>query len=180
MTVYALAVSVPASIIAGLVQVGAKLLPLVIFWLYNKKNMDAKTGLMFGAAIGAAFGVIDAFHVNNQIFAMGWSLNPGQAGGLVMLVPFVEKLFTVGFHTAALALAGYGLAKGKGWQFYLIASFLYIVLNYCTVLVVTEVINLLQVELIIVILTILTAAAALWLRWGKPVKIGEKTVKKEK
>ncbi|MFH0867270.1 MAG: hypothetical protein V1904_13830 [Bacteroidota bacterium] len=170
---YMLAISVPAMIIAGLVQVGAKLLPVVIFWLLNKKNMDPKTGLMFGAVAGAGFGVIEAFQVHGQAFAMGWTISVIQTGGFFAFLPFIERFFTIGFHTAALALAGYGLAKGKGWQFYLIAAALYTIMNYSMVLMATNIIALIHVEIIILVMAILTATAALWLRWAKPKTLGE-------
>ena len=87
------------------------------------------------------------------------------------LAGFWERFFVVGYHTASCALMGYGLAKGWGWQFYLIASFLHALLNYSALLVQSGIFTLLGVELFITICSLAVTGGALWLRWRAPVQI---------
>jgi len=88
-----------------------------------------------------------------------------QAGGLWALAGFWERFFAVAFHTASSALAGYGLAKGWGWQFYLIASFLHGLVNYSFALLQAEVFTVVQFEIYVAVVAVLVTAWALWLRW---------------
>jgi hypothetical protein len=167
MQTYVLAASIPAMIIASIVQVGAKLLPVVIFWLATKRTMEPKTALFFGVFAGAGIGIIEAFQVHSQLFSYGWSLSLIQNNGILVILPFVERFLSVGFHIGAIAIAAYGLAKGKWWQYSLVIVALYFILNYSTVLMGTQVLSVVLVEIIIFVVAILTSAAALWLRWGK-------------
>ena len=125
---------IPQILLSGLVQEGSKLVPVVIWWLGEDRSIDPKLGLAIGAVAGAGFGVFEAVWVHNTIFAFGWSWEAVQTGGLVALAGFWERFFAVAFHIAVSALAGYGLAKGWGWQFYLLASFLHAFNNYCVIL----------------------------------------------
>ena len=86
---------------------------------------------------------------------------------------FWERFFVVAFHVAASALAGYGLAKGKGWQFYLIVSLLHIILNFSVLLLRSGVLSIVWVEIYITVVAVLVAAYALRLRWGKSVPEAE-------
>ena len=90
-----------------------------------------------------------------------------QAGELLVLAGFWERFFVVAAHTAFSALAGYGLARGKGWQFYLIASGLHALLNYSVVLLTTGVLTSVQLEIYVAIFAVSLTAWALWLRWRK-------------
>ena len=120
----------PAILLSGLVQEGTKLLPVVAYWWRKGRNIDPKLGLAIGAVAGAGFGVFEAQWAHNNIFAFGWTWAAVQTGGLVALAGFWERFFTVAFHTAACALASYGLATRRGWQFYLLASFLHTFINF--------------------------------------------------
>ena len=79
----------------------------------------------------------------------------------------------VAAHTAFSALAGYGLARGKGWQFYLIASGLHALLNYSAVLLRAGVITMTQLEIYVLVLALAVTGWALWLRWRRPAGISE-------
>ncbi len=92
--------------------------------------MKPRLGLAIGALAGAGFGIFEAVWVLNTVFASGWSWTVVETHGLLALFPFWERFFTVAFHIAASALAGYGLARGWAWQFYLIASFCHALVNY--------------------------------------------------
>jgi uncharacterized membrane protein YhfC len=84
------------------------------------------------------------------------------------LLGYVGSFFWVAAHIAFSALAGYGLAKGWGWQFYLIASFLHGLLNFDAILLQARLLTPpVQVEIYGVVLASLVTAGALWLRWRK-------------
>ncbi len=70
-----------------------------------------------------------------------------EINGVLALLGFWERFFTVAFHIAASALAGYGLAKGLGWQFYLLASFLHGATNYSVILLQKGLLTGIQVEI---------------------------------
>jgi len=158
---------IPSILLSGLVQEGSKLVPVVIYWWRKGRNIDPKMGLIIGAVAGLGFGVFEAVWVHNLIFASGWSWGWVQSGGVVALAGFWERFFAVAFHIAASALAGYGLAKGWGWQFYLIASGLHALLNYGAVLFQAGVMTTVPLEICVAVVAALITAGALWLRWKK-------------
>ena len=160
---------IPQILYSGLVQEGAKLVPVVFTWRKLKRSISPKTGLVLGAAAGLGFGVFEAVWVHNSIFISGWSLEASVAttGIIYGLLPFWERFFTVAFHTASSAIAGWGLARGKGWQFYLITSVAHAALNYSVVLYSGGYFGQLQVSLYVAALSLLATAAALWLRFRK-------------
>lgn len=159
---------IPQMLLSGLVQEGAKLVPVVICWWRSGKNIDPKLGLAIGAVAGAGFGIFEAQWAHNTIFASGWIWETVQTGGFMALAGFWERFFAVAFHTAASALAGYGLAKGWGWQFYLIASCLHGLLNYSAVLLRAGVFTVVHLEIYAAVVAVLVTAWALWLRWRSP------------
>ena len=163
---------IPQILLSGLVQEGAKLVPVVIYWRREGSDLDPKLGLAIGAAAGAAFGIFEAQWVHNTIFASGVLWEMVKVNGILAFAGFWERFFVVAAHTAFSALAGYGLAKGKGWQFYLIASGLHALLNYSAVLLKAGVFNLIQLEIYVSIFALAVSAWALWLRWRKtPVTV---------
>jgi len=160
---------IPIILLTGLVQEGAKMVPVVVYWQRNGKNIDPKLGLIIGAVAGAGFGIFEAQWALNYVFAQGVTWAAVQAGGFMALLysGFWERFFAVPAHIAFSALAGYGLAKGWGWQFYLIASVLHAVLNYSIVLLDTGHLADLYFEIYIAVVAVLVTAWALWLRWRK-------------
>ena len=164
---------IPGILLSGLVQEGSKLVPVVIWWLGEDRSIDPKLGLAIGAVAGVGFGVFEAVWVHNTLFAFGWSWEAVQTGGLLALAGFWERFFTVAFHTAVSALAGYGLARGWGWQFYLLASFLHAFLNYSVVLLQSGLFTIVHVEIYAAVVAVLVTGAALWLRWRKSEVIAE-------
>ena len=129
-----LVAGIPHVLFAGLVQEGSKLVPVVVYWWRSGKNIDPKAGLAIGAVAGVGFGILEAQWAHNLIFASGWTWEAVQIYGFWALAGFWERFFGVAAHIAFSALAGYGLARGWGWQFYLIASVLHGLLNYDVVL----------------------------------------------
>jgi len=158
---------VPLALLTGLVQEGAKLVPVVVYWRRSGKSLDPKLGLVIGAVAGAGFAIFEAQWAHNQIFASGWAWETVQTYGFWALAGFWERFFTVAAHIAFSALAGYGLAKGLGWQFYLIASVLHALVNYGAVLYHAQLLTLVYAEIYIAVLAAAVTAWALWLRWRK-------------
>jgi len=168
--------AIPQILLTGLVQEGAKLVPVVVYWWRSGKNIDPKLGLIVGAVAGAGFAIFEAQWAHNQIFASGWTWQAVQTYGFWALAGFWERFFTVAAHIAFSALAGYGLAKGWGWQFYLIASVLHGLLNYGGVLWQAELLTDIHVEIYIAVLAALVTAWALWLRWRRGMVTAEPTI----
>jgi RsiW-degrading membrane proteinase PrsW (M82 family) len=156
---------IPQILLSGLVQEGSKLVPVVVYWRRSSRNIDPKMGLAIGAVAGLGFGVFEAVWAHNQVLAADWTWGAVQASGVVALAPFWERLFAVPAHIAFSALAGYGLARGWGWQFYLLAAFLHGLLNYGVVLLQTGLINAIQLEIYAAVFAVLVTAGVLWLRW---------------
>ena len=158
---------IPPILLTGLVQEGSKLVPMVVYWRRSGKNIDPKLGLAIGAVAGAGFGIFEAQWVHNLIFASGWTWEAVQIGGFWALAGFWERFFTVAAHIAFSALAGYGLAKGWGWQFYLIASVLHGLLNYSVILLQAGLFTAVHAEIYVAVVAAGVMAWALWLRWRK-------------
>jgi RsiW-degrading membrane proteinase PrsW (M82 family) len=168
--------AIPQIFLSGLVQEGAKLVPVVVYWQRSGRNIDPKLGLAIGAVAGAGFGIFEAQWALNAIFASGWTWAAVQAGGFWALAGFWERFFAVAAHIAFSALAGYGLAKGWGWQFYLIASALHALLNYSVVLFQTGLLAGLHTEIYIAVVAVAVTAWALWLRWRKTAATAESAI----
>jgi len=162
-----LVAGIPAVLYSGLVQEGAKLIPIVVWWLRKDKMVIPKVGLIIGAMAGAGFGIFEAVWANNSVLAAGWNWTAVQTSGLTALAPFWERLFAVALHIGMSALAGYGLAKGWGWQFYLLASFVHAFTNYAAVLFQSGTITIIQVEIYAAVVAVLAMGSVLWLRWRK-------------
>jgi hypothetical protein len=179
-------ISIPSIIIFGLVWEGAKLVPVSIYWWKKGREIDPKFGLLIGAIAGAGFGIILAAWTNNYfMYETKWSWQLVQIEGFTALAGFWESLFILGLNIGSTALAGWGLAKGWGWKFYLIAAAIYLVTNYNTVLINYEFVSANQAQFIISLLAIIVVGATLWLRYRgqktlaeTPAKTSRKTVKK--
>ena len=156
---------IPVVLLSGLVQEGAKLLPVAAYWLYKRRSLSPGEGLSLGAMSGAGFGVFEAQWVLNGIFASGWSWAVFQTYGFLGISGFSERFFTVAFHTGSAALAGWGLAKGHGWQFYLLASFLHFLMNYGILLNQKGILDSVQLEIYIYVFAAVLFGFVLWLRW---------------
>jgi RsiW-degrading membrane proteinase PrsW (M82 family) len=170
----------PAAItlIGGLVGEGAKMVPVVVYWRRSGKNIDPKLGLAIGAVAGAGFGILIARLSLNAIFFIPWvPWETIQAGGFVALPVFWESFFRVATNIAFSALAGYGLARGRGWQFYLIASGLSALLGYGTLLLVKLLPNYAEIYTAIytAVVAVAVTACALWLRWRKRTATADTT-----
>lgn len=160
---------IPQILLSGLVQEGAKLVPIIFYWWRNGWNFTPRFGLIVGAVSGAGFGIFEAIWVHNTIFSSGWTWSTVETSGFLALLGFWERFFSIAFHIAVSALAGYGLAKHKGWQFYLIASFLHGATNYSVLLLQKGILTVIQVEIYIAVLALVITGIALWLRWRKPI-----------
>jgi len=155
---------IPAVLFTGLVQEGLKLVPPLVY-MRRQASISNRDALILGAVAGAGFGIFEAAWVFNIVFASGFTWATVQLQGWQALLPFWERFSTIGFHTAATALAIYGWNKGKGWQFYLLVAFLHIILNYSVLLLAAQALTMVQVEIYVSILAAAILATALWLRW---------------
>jgi RsiW-degrading membrane proteinase PrsW (M82 family) len=158
---------IPGILLSGLVQEGAKMVPMVVWWWRSGRDITPRLGLAIGAIAGAGFGIFEAVWVHNRIFAAGWTLQAIQTDGFLGIAGFWERFFAVGFHIAASALAGYGLAKGKGWQFYLIAAGLHAILNYSVVFLQKGYLTVVQLETYVAVVAVAVAVWALLIRWQR-------------
>jgi RsiW-degrading membrane proteinase PrsW (M82 family) len=151
----------PLVLFSGLVQETTKFIPVMAYWFARHKQLDARSGLLAGAIAGAGFGIFEAVWVHNTIFATGWTWQSVQVGGYLALIGFWERLFAVGFHIAAAALSGYGLATGRGWQFLLISAGAHTLLNYPVLLINRGIITAVQSEIIIAVLAVILTVIVL-------------------
>jgi len=158
---------IPSVLASSLVQEGAKMVPIVVWWWRSARTINPKLGMAIGAMVGAGFGVFEAFWAHNLVFMSGWSWDIVRSEGLLMLSPFWDRFWVIAFHIGASALAGYGLAKGKGWQFYLIASGLHVLVIYPVLIFRRGHMTFNQVEIWVAIVAALVSAAALWVIWKK-------------
>ena len=167
LTTWLLLAGIPQILFSGLVQEAAKLGPVIFYRWTTERNMPVRLGLMMGAISGAGFGIFEAVWIHNTIFAGGWNWGLVESHGYIAFLGFFERFSAVGFHIAVSALAGYGLVRGRGWQFYLIAALLHSILNYSVVLIQKDIFNAVQLELYALVLTFAVTAVVLWLRWKK-------------
>ncbi len=160
-----LLVGLPQLIISGLVQEGAKMVPMVAWWWRAGKTITPRMGLAIGALAGAGFGIFEAASAHNQLFELGWTWSLVGSQGLTALAGFWERFWIVGFHISVSALVGYGLAKGKGWQFYLIAAALHTLVNFVALPYAKGQLNVNQVEICVAVVAFVVTAVLMWLRW---------------
>jgi len=154
----------PQILLSGFVQEGAKLVPVLFVWQKAERYLDLKVGLIVGAAAGLGFGVFEAMWALNQAFAAGWTWSAAQSAGFLGYGAVWERFFAVGGHIAFSAIAGYGLAKERGWLYYLIAAGLHSAMNYTIVLLQAQLITTTTLELLIALVAIAAAGWALYLR----------------
>jgi RsiW-degrading membrane proteinase PrsW (M82 family) len=161
---------IPTILLSGLVQEGAKMVPIVFWWWRSGKNIDPKMGMAIGALAGAGFAIFEATWAHSQVFMSGWTWAAVNYDAVQALLPFWDRFWAVALHIAASTLAGYGLAKGKGWQFYLIASVLHGAVNYIVLPYRKGMLTFNQVEIYLAAAAALVMLAVLWLRWRKDKK----------
>ena len=158
-------ISIPSIFIFALVWEGAKLVPVTVYWWQKNRELEPKLGLLVGAVAGAGFGILQTQWANNYyIMSTNWNWQLVQIEGFPALSGFWESLFILGLNVASTALAGWGLAKGWGWKFYLLACGVYLITNYSTVLISRELISALQAQFLIAAWALIVVGVTLWLR----------------
>lgn len=166
---------IPSVLLSGLVQEGAKMVPMVAWWWRSGKTITPGLGIAIGAAAGAGFGIFEALWGISGTFLAGWTTDVVTAYGWFLgISSFWERFFTAGAHIAFGAIAGYGLAKGKGWQFYLIAALLHALFNYSIVIYQyfamvkgSNLITPTRIEIFIAVFAVIVTAIVLLIRWRK-------------
>jgi RsiW-degrading membrane proteinase PrsW (M82 family) len=165
-----LLMGIPQILLSGLVQEGAKMVPVVIYWWKHDRDISPKTGLLIGAVAGLGLGVFEAVWAHNLILSSGFTWQTVESSGLIALAGFWERFFTIPVHIGMSALAGYGLAKGRGWQFYLLAAFLHSLANYSVLFVRAGMLSTIHVEVYVAVFAVIITGFVMWLRW-KRVKV---------
>jgi len=162
---WSLVASIPGLFLQGLVREGSKFVPVVVCWLCLKREINPRLGLAIGAIAGAGFGILEAQWTLNYIFHSGWVWEYVQKSGVFMaFAGFWETFFILGYNIAAGALAGWGLGRGWGWQFYLFAAVAYMILMCSPTLAEGHLIEDLQVEFVIAAWSLLLTGILLWMR----------------
>jgi RsiW-degrading membrane proteinase PrsW (M82 family) len=116
LTNWLLLAGIPQILLSGLVQEGAKLVPVVFYWWRNHWKFTPRFGLIVGAVSGAGFGVFEAIWIHNTIFAAGWTWSAVETSGFLALLGFWERFFSVAFHIAVLAVAISTIALWLRWR----------------------------------------------------------------
>jgi len=160
-----LLVGIPQILVTGLVQEGAKMVPMVAWWWRSGRKITPRMGLAIGALAGAGFGVFEAVWAHNQIFLSGWTWSLVGSDGLIALGGFWDRFWVIAFHTGISAFVGYGLAKGKGWQCYLIAAVMHTLINYIILPYNKGQMTFGQVEIYVAVVAVIVTAVLMWLRW---------------
>jgi hypothetical protein len=167
--------SIPSIFIFGLIWEGSKLVPVTIYWWRKNRDIDSKFGLLIGAVAGGGFGILLTQWSNNFFISDNkWNWQLVQVQGFSAISGFWESFFVLGLNVASTALAGWGLAKGWGWKFYLVACSVYLVTNYNTVLVGYGLVSATQAQLIIAAWALIAVGVTLWLRERKPKPLPRK------
>lgn len=154
--------SIPQTLISGIVQEAARLLPLIAYVLLVRPS-GVRRLLQVGAAVGAGFGAVEAAWAFGLVFAAGWTLDTVQAAGWLALIPFVERLFVVGLHTALGVILAYGLVRGIAPATFLLALLLHSIVNYGVAFAQAGLLGVEGVELYIAFWSLATVGIALWL-----------------
>jgi hypothetical protein len=157
--------AIPSLLIGCLVQAGALMLPVAVWWLASKRNLEPKMGMVIGAVAGVGYGIFEAVRSNTQIFAGGWNLS--NITGMSDLLPFWGRFWAIAIYAAVTAIVGYGLAKNKGWRFYFLSAGLYLVSSYFVVFYFKGNIDYNQYEIITSGVAALLILASLYLRWRR-------------
>jgi hypothetical protein len=161
---YLLIAGVPPVLVAGLVQEAVKFGDAVVGLYLVHEPRSPRAGLALGAAAGAGYGAMEAFWILNQIFASGFTWATVQLGGIAALLGFIERFFTVMFHTAIAALAAYGFASGRPWRYLLLAIVVHALADYLAILLQAKLLSPAALEVVIGIIAVGTLAAAVRLR----------------
>jgi hypothetical protein len=162
--------AIPAVILSGIIQEGAKLIPIAAYAGWRKQPIP-RFGLSIGALVGLGYGVTEAQWLLNAIFAGGFNLGLVSTYGLVAISGFWERFFTVAFHTASGAVLGWGIARRKWWYFYLITVAWHVVLNYTVILFQVGAFTVWQTEFAIAMVANGLFIYAFWLRWRNLTEI---------
>jgi hypothetical protein len=161
---YLLLTGLPLVFVAGLVQEVVKFGDAIAGLYLVRARRSARAGLALGAAAGAGYGVAEAFWVFNQVFGSGFTWATVQLNGVSALLAFIERFFTVMFHTSVASVAVYGYATGRPWRYLLLAIGLHTLSDYLVLPLQAKLVTATDLEIAIGVISVLSLAAALWLR----------------
>jgi hypothetical protein len=158
--------SIPIVLLVGLVQEGAKMVPM-LFWRSGSVKPDIGTWIAIGAVAGAGFGIFEAFNGMCNVFGSGWDWGLVSATGITALLPFWICFWMIACHIGISAVVGYGLAKHRGGGFYGLAVFLHALIAYAAVLATNGTITGNQLGIIVAVAGLIIILISYWLRWRK-------------
>ena len=142
----------------GLVQEGAKLLPLLVLRRQQGGQLEEQQGFSAGAVAGFGYGFLETFYVMNFLFDTGWNWDVLANEYPALVLTSVERVCMLGLNMGLTALVGWGLAKGKGLRFYFVAVLIHAVVAFISFLMANlsfpVVIGELALMVIIIVLTV--------------------------
>lgn len=153
------AINILKLVIGGLVYEGAKFVSVLFVWWRLGKHIDAKFGIILGAVAGAGLALIEAQSIHNQLFNY-----IATAETWVIISSLIINFFVVVVQISTTALAGYGLATGRGWQYFLLAVLFHIIFN---IIALVSSYNQILSLIVMAIWALLITAYMLRLRWKK-------------
>jgi RsiW-degrading membrane proteinase PrsW (M82 family) len=156
-------------LISGLVQEGAKLLPVIGLRLKRKRTLDPLDGLLAGAAAGIGFGILETQWVVSRLTASGWSWSSLQTGGFFGYLSIWERLLAIGLHAGSAALTGSALARGRAWQGWLLAAFVHALAGFSAYLLTGGVLSVLVIEIYLTAVVAVLTVILLSFRWEKKI-----------
>ena len=178
--------SIPILLIAGIVQEAAILAPVFFFRQRSKRDFTPQSGLIAGATAGAGFGIFEAIWKLNLMLpdigflssltnktlhylaVSGFSYMKYSLLGSIPIMGVFGGFYSIVFHISSAALMGYGLAKRRGWQYFLLAAFLNGLVNFGAFLWYLPRITMIEGIIWVMVPVILVTGVMLWLRWHKP------------
>lgn len=80
--------AIPLVLLSGLVQEGAKMVPMAAWWWRSGKAISPKLGQAIGAAAGAGFGIFESIWALGDNFASGWTVHYISQYGFLGIAPF--------------------------------------------------------------------------------------------
>jgi len=164
-----LVLNIPIMLLSGFLQEAEIMVPILFYWWRNKKDFTPQLGLIAGAISGTGYGIFEAVYYQNRaligLYPM-WLI-----GSRSPVWEFLERFAIIGWHIAASALIGYGLATRRWWQLFVIIAIIHSFIDYLMILNYEHRVTTVQQETYMAGITVLFVAFALWLRWHKSKEI---------
>ncbi len=159
-----LLLGIPSVLFSGLVQEGAKMVGMVLYWRQEKRRITPAMGMALGAVVGVGFGIFNTFQIFSAQFGAGWT-TAALSSGFNGIAGFWVAFFTIGLNTALSAMVGYGLARGKGWQYFLVAGGFHALFLYGHYFNAENYFDVVQLSVYIAVIAVILSAIVLLVRY---------------